>query len=346
MATGIKQVAEQAGVSIATVSRVLSDQPHVSPRARTKVMTAVEALGYQPSRVAQRLRLQRSGIIGLIISDIQNSFFTSIVRAIEDVAQQHGCAILLCNTDEKVDKERFYIDLLAAEGVAGVIMSPTNESDASCRRLIDLGIPVVTIDRRVANLDVDRVLIDNRAGAQSLTEHLIDHGHSEIAALVGVADITTGRERLEGYVRALEGHGLLVRPEYIRSGLMKEDVGYQMAHELLSLPRPPSALFCGNNLLAMGALRAIYERNLVVPDEVALVSFDEVPWMPLVKPALTVLVQPMYEMGNAAANLLLERIANRDGVREVILEAWLKVGDSCGRHDRADGARGYQGGAG
>ena len=287
MAT-MKEVAKLAGVSVATVSRVLNNKPNVSPELRSKVLGTVKELNYQRNRVARSLRAQRSKIIGLIISDIQNPFFTSLVRAVEDVAYEHQFAVFLCNSDEDVEKEALYVDLMYAEKVAGVVISPTCETDNPCRKLIEVNIPVVAVDRRMLDLETDTVVIDNVGAAFDLVSHLISDGHRRIAAVVGIPTATTGRERREGYLRALKAHGLPVLPHLVRTGLPKEEFGYQSTGELFDLSEPPTALFTGNNLLTVGALRAIHERGLRIPDDIALAAFDELDWMSLIEPNLTV----------------------------------------------------------
>src|SRR5262245_24185235 len=206
MAARIKDVARRAGVSSATVSRVLSNKPHVSDQVRQRILAAMDELDYHPSRLARSLRAQRSRIIGLIISDIQNPFFNTLARAVEDVAYAHQYAVFLCNTDEDIEKEKLYIDLMQAERVAGVMISPTHERDNACRKLLSAGVPVVVIDRRIADLDVDTVAVDNVGGAFALVSHLVGDGHSRIGAVLGTAAATTGRERYEGYVQALLAH--------------------------------------------------------------------------------------------------------------------------------------------
>src|SRR5687768_15619755 len=178
MASRIKDVAHRAGVSSATVSRVLSNKPHVSEEVRRRILAAMEELDYQPSRVARSLRVQRSRIIGLIISDIQNPFFNTLARAVEDVAYAHQYAVFLCNSDEDIDKEKLYIELMQAERVAGVMISPTRERDTPCQKLIKADIPMVIIDRKIADLDIDTVVVDNITGAFELVSHLIDDGHT------------------------------------------------------------------------------------------------------------------------------------------------------------------------
>jgi DNA-binding LacI/PurR family transcriptional regulator len=330
----ISDVAKRAGVSNATVSRVLANKPHVREEVRQRVLQAVEELGFQPSRVARSLRVQRSRIIGLIISDIQNPFFTSLVRAVEDVAYAHEYAVFLCNSDEDVDKEKLYIDLLMAERVAGVVISPTREQHSACQRLARAQIPLVTVDRRLTDLSVDTVLVDNVNASVELVSHLIEDGHRRIGAVLPFPAITSGRERRAGYEMALESHDIPVVPELIGTGAPKESVGYSLTMDLLDRPNRPTALFTGNNLLTVGALRAIHDLGMVIPDEIAIAAFDELDWMSLVKPNLTVAAQPTYELGRAAAQLLMERIDNPTRpAQEIMLKPEIKIRQSCAHHE-------------
>ncbi len=333
MTATIHDVAQRAGVSSATVSRVLSDKPHVSQEIRDRVYAAIEELNYQPNRVARSLRVQRTSIIGLIISDIQNPFFLSLVRAVEDVAHTHQHAIFLCNTDEDVEKEKLYIDLMLAENVAGVIISPSREQDDPCEKLLKNNIPMVVVDRRLPDVAVDTVVVDNFHGAYALVEHLIQDGHTRIGAILGVPSATTGRERREGYLQAITDHQLTMQPELLRTGIPQEAIGHQLANDLLNLPEPPTALFTGNNLLTMGTVRAIQERGLHIPDDIAIGAFDAINWMSLIKPELTVVAQPTYQLGQAAANLLLQRLEDHTRpVQEVILQTQLLIRQSCAHH--------------
>ena len=330
----IKDIAKHAGVSTATVSYVINRTKYVSPELTERVQNAIEHLGYRPNRIARSLRIQNTTTVGLIISDIQNTFFTSLVRAVEDVAYEHNHSIVLCNTDETVEKEDLYIDLMLAEQVAGVIISPARETENSIHRLIQANIPVVAVDRRIPDLDVDTVLIDNVSAACEIVSHLIEDGHRRIGALVGPSDITTGRERYQGFVMALATHHLPLLPELVRIGLPRESFGYRATMELLNLPEPPTALFLGNAYLALGSLKAIHQQELRIPEEIALVAFDEMEWTSLVKPGLTVVAQPIYELGKVAADLLFERLENNDlPPRERILEHTLMVRQSCACHD-------------
>jgi len=295
------------------------------------VLRAIEELNYQPSRVARNLRTRSSRTLGLIISDIQNPFFTSVVRGVEDVAYAHRYTLLLCNSDEDPDKEKLYVDVLQAEQVAGMIVSPTREDTPHFTPLVEAGYPLVCMDRRLAGLAVDTVVVDNVEGARQAVDHLLKLGHRRIGIICGPKTMTTGRERWEGYCLALEEHGLTVDPELVYVGDHKEGGGYRGAQHLLSLPAPPTALFVGNNLMTIGAMRAISDRGLHIPEDVALVGFDDLPWSSLYRPALTAVVQPTYELGQAAAELLLQRIADHGRPpREIKLATTLVVRESCG----------------
>jgi DNA-binding LacI/PurR family transcriptional regulator len=331
----IKDIARHAGVSTATVSYVINQTKYVSPELTERVQVAVAHLGYRPNRVARSLRVQNTATVGLIISDIQNSFFTALVRAVEDVAYQHHHSVVLCNSDETADKEALYIDLMLAERVAGVIISPASETGNAVHRLIEARVPVVAVDRRLPALPIDTVVIDNVRAGYDLVSHLIDDGHARIGALVGPLTITTGRERYAGFVQALEAHGLPVRPDLVHIGLPKEDFGYRATSALLDLPEPPTALYVGNAYLALGALKAIRGRGLRIPDEIAIVAFDEMEWTALVQPGLTVVAQPTYALGKIAAERLFERMTDRDlPPREIVLDHTLVIRQSCAYHAR------------
>src|SRR6185312_13099353 len=219
----IKDVAEAAGVSTATVSRVLSNGLHVRPEVRERVMAVVERLGYRPNLVARSLRSQQSNSIGLIVSDISNPFFTAISRAVEDAAYEQGFSVLLCNTDENPDKEAIYLDLMRDTSVAGAIMSPTRQTIASLADA-SLPFPIVIVDRSISNADVDAVLLDNVDAAYRLTMHLLEQGFGRIAALC--SEMSTGLERQLGYEKALRAHGLAPKSEYMKYVPPKIESGY------------------------------------------------------------------------------------------------------------------------
>lgn len=331
----IKDVADRAGVSTATVSRVLAHKPHIREAIRQRVLAAVEELNYRPNRVARSLRAQRSNAIGLVVSDIQNPFFTAVSRAVEDMAYQHEMSVLLCNTDENPAKEAMYLDLMRDERVAGIILSPTLRAAETFGEIVGLGIPLVVIDRRVSGADVDSVLLDNVEAAYRIVEHLIAHGRRRIGALFGIGS-TTGRERREGFSRALRDYDTPLSSELVHYVDARVENGYRTTLRLLSLPEPPDAIFTSNGLLSTGAFRALRDSHVAVPTDVAFASFDETMWTALVEPAVTVIEQPTYEIGEMAAELLLRRIEEPTRpTREVILKGKLIVRQSCGVHDEA-----------
>lgn len=325
----IKDVADAAGVSTATVSRVLSNKPHVSPEVKKRVMQVVQKLNYRRNRVAQNLRSNTSKIIALIVSDIENPFFQRVSKAVDDAAFEHGYSVMLCNTDESPTKEEASLHLLRDENVAGVILSPTRQAIDNFAEDFDVHMPMVIIDRHVTGLDIDNVLIDNTQAAHTLTSYLIKNGYQRIGGLFGMGS-TTGRERREGLIQALKDHNIKPITDLIKYTNPKEEDGYNMAMKLLNSQDRPEAILTSNSMLAAGALLAIRENNLTIPDDIALVSFDNPTWAKLVEPALTVIEQPTYEIGRTAAELLIKRIQDPTrSTREVVLKTKLIVRQSC-----------------
>ncbi len=332
----IKDVAQAAGVSTATVSRVLSNGEHVRPEVRRRVMEAVEQLAYRPNLLARGLRSQQTTTIGLIVSDIRNPFFTSISRAVEDTAYEQGYSLFLCNTDENPEKEAIYLNLMRDENVAGVIFSPTRQTAVHFTSF-NLSFPTVIVDRSVGDAEIDMVLLDNVDSAFRLTMHLLEQGYRRIAALCGETS-TTGRERYSGYEKALSAYGLSPVAEHVKFIQPRSDAGYAAALKLIDASQPPDALLTTNSLLATGAMQAFRERNLSIPDDIALVTFDETTWASLVQPPITLIDQPTYEIGRTATELLLQRIADPGRpTRRVILKGRLLVRGSSAPQQR--GAR-------
>ena len=326
----IKDVADAAGVSTATVSRVLANKPHVRQEVKARVMKVVKKLNYRPNRVARSLRSQQSTIIGLIVSDIENPFFQQVGRAVEDAAHEQGYSVMLCNNDEDPDKEQRYLHLIRDENLAGIILSPTRQTADNFSATSELNMPMVVIDRRVSNVDVDNIIIDNVQAAQTITTHLIEHGYRRIGAIFGIGS-TTGRERREGFVQALKAHDLQPSSDLVKYANPREDDGFNTTLKLLQLPEAPEAILTSNSLLAAGALRALRESKKTIPEEVAFASFDETTWAKLVVPALTVIKQPTYEIGRTATELLIKRIQDPTrSTREVTLKSKLIVRQSCG----------------
>jgi DNA-binding LacI/PurR family transcriptional regulator len=311
MMASLQQVAERARVSIATVSRVLNKSEKVVPETRALVEQALRDLGYRPSRVARRLRMKdgRAHLVGLIIPDIQNPFYAEIARGVEDVAYANEYALLLCNSDESLEKEQFYLRVMQSESVDGIVLPPFSETDEGVVELIQTGMPVVCVDRSLSRTPTDLVEVDNYQGALVAVNHLIERGHRSIALIEGRAQVSTSRERRRGYLDALAAARIAPRKELMRAGDFKQESGRVLTSELLDLRRPPTALFVCNNLMTVGALAALHQRGLRVPADVALVGFDDLPWAEALDPPPTMVRQPAYDVGRQAMDLLLKRIS-------------------------------------
>lgn len=303
------EVARRAGVSISTVSRTINQTGKISAKTQEHVRRVMRDLGYKPNRVARRLRAGgKCHLLGLIIPNIQNPFFADLARGVEDVAYRNNFAVLLCNYDEDAKKERFYLDVMQAESVDGIILPPLTETDAAVLKMARGGMPVVCVDRALANTAIDKVEIDNHGGALAAVTHLLQRGHRRIGMIAGPGNSSTGRARLAGYRAALAAAGVPVADELICFGDYKQESGRVQAGVLLGLARPPSALFVANNLMMIGALESVFSRGLRIPSQVALVGFDDLPLASVFAPPLTVVRQPAYEVGRSAAELLLKRV--------------------------------------
>ena len=309
--SSLQDVAERAKVSIATVSRVLNKSDKVVPETRATVEQALRDLGYRPSRVARRLRMKdgRAHLVGLIIPDIQNPFYAEIARGVEDAAYANKYALLLCNSDENPDKERFYLDVMQDESVDGLVLPPFDETDLAVVDIVKTGLPVVCVDRSLAKTKTDLVEVDNYQGALEAVRHLLDRGHRQIGLIEGRSEVSTSRERRRGYLDALTAARITPRKEWMRAGDFKQESGRVLVHELLDLRKPPTAIFVCNNLMTVGALAALHQRGRRVPQDVAVVGFDDLPWAEALDPPPTVVRQPAYDVGRQAMELLLKRIS-------------------------------------
>lgn len=310
MAT-ISDVARRAGVSTATVSRALNGKSTVDPELVARVLGAAEELGYQPNGPARNLRRQEAAVLALIISDVENPFFTAIARGVEDVAHAVGYSVVLCNADEDADKERRYVDVAIQERVAGVIISPTSTS-TNVDLLINRGTPLVAVDRPLPGRTSDTVLVDTRQAARQATEHLLAQGYQRIGCITGPTGVRTADDRLAGYRDALRAAKRRDSPRLVRRTEFKQAGATRACQELLDQDAAPDALLVANSAMAIGVLSALRAHALRPGPDVGVVAFDDVPWAALVDPPLTVVAQPAYEIGSVAARLLLARIADND----------------------------------
>ncbi|ASU79865.1 LacI family transcriptional regulator [Actinopolyspora erythraea] len=303
----INEVADRAGVSTATVSRALNGKGTVDSELVARVVAAAAELGYRPNGPARNLRRQETTVLALIISDVENPFFTAISRGVEDVAHAAGYSVVLCNSDDDPDKERAYVGVALREQVAGVLLSPTGRTSGH-ELLRGDGTPVVALDRPLPGATGDAVLVDTRPAARQATLHLVEQGYRRVGCITGPSGISTAEARLAGYRDGLRAAKLRSSASLVRRCDFKTSGARQAARSLLGQPDPPDALLVANNAIAIGALEALAESGLRPGADVGLVSFDDAPWAKLLDPPLSVVAQPAYDMGTVGAQLLLGRI--------------------------------------
>lgn len=327
----LKEVAERAGVSPASASRALSGGDGVRESVRARILEAAQKLSYRPNRAARDLRVRSSRAVGVLIPDIENPFFTSLVCGIEDALRKTEFSLLLASYDEDPDQEERRLEVFRAEGVRGLIFAASRAPSRLYADLAKEGIALVAVSRDIARLPVDQVSVANKEGAFAATSHLIELGHSRIAIINGPLVFTTARDRQAGYEQAFCEAGLTVDESLIVHCDFNQIGGHSGMQHLLGLPVPPTAVFAGSNLLTLGALQAIHEGHLRIPEEIAIVGFDEMPWAMSLRPPLTTVAQPAFDVGRTAAELLMGRVREPDlPRRSVVLETKLIVRSSCG----------------
>lgn len=315
----IAEVAAQAGVSKTTVSHVLSGNRPVGAATRLKVERAVRALGYRPDHVARSLRTQRSAIVALVIPDITNPFYPVLARGLEDSVHAAGYRMFICNTDAEPDREAEFLADLAGRRVEGIVIASYTLSRKSLSIVHREGIPVVSVGTLViADPAVDIVMADDERGGYEATSWLLRNGHARVGLIRGAPG--TGVERETGYRKAVADSGLSFDPALTQSGSWTRHGGEAAMRRLMGLPEPPSGVFCCNDLMALGAMDAITSLGLSVPKDVAVVGYDDLEWSSLVRPRLTTVVNPAYDTGRSAGNLLLDRMTGGyRGVRRMVV---------------------------
>lgn len=325
----IKDVASRAGVSVATVSRVLNDHPAVRPGTRTRVLAAVAELGYRPNVVARSLRTERTRTLGLVISDVLNPFFTELARSVEDEARAHGYSVIFGNADEQPDLQDHHVRTLLDRRIDGLLVSPTGGANQLMVEADQAGSPMVFVDRWINGVDVPVVRTDGRQAVRDLVAHLLSLGHRRLAIIAGLASTTTGSERVEAFREALREHGLPLPRHYIGKGDFQAASGRHATARFLDLSRPPDAVFATDNLMALGAMDEIRSRGLRIPDDISLAAFDDIAWFVHTDPPITAVAQPTGELGRAAVRTLIDRVEGRPA-DSVTLPARLVVRRSCG----------------
>lgn len=332
----LNDIATRLGVSKTLVSLVLNHrgaENGISAETERRVFELAEELGYQPNQVARGLRLGRSNTLGLIVSDISNTFFSRIGRAIEDVAAQAGYNVIFCSSDENQEKENNLIQVLIDRRVDGLILSPAQTKQAAIEKLLKENYPFVLIDRHFPDLDTNYVMADNYQGAWQAVDHLLQQGYRKIGHItVFHRQVSCMQQRWHGYRQALEDHGISHNEQLVWDiswNQMRQEVG-RAIREMIKPPDPVQAFFVSNNRLTLQVLDMIHELGLKIPDDLALVSFDDVDYFRLVDPPVTAVAQDEERIGAEAVQILLNILSGREGTAQVVVPVELKVRASCG----------------
>ncbi len=324
----IVDVANRAGVAAITVSRVVNDSGPVSPQIRAHVLQAIAETGYVPNSVARSLRSRRTDTIALIVTDMTNPFFTTIAHGVKTAAGESGMMLIICSTDERDDKEERYVQMLLGRRVDGILLVPARSGAAAIGLCREQGTPLVVVDRRPPGGGVDTVRADSKTGAFELGRLLVGLGHRTMAVLTGPRAVATADDRAAGFRRAVAAAGGLPPPRVLR-GAFSIESGREMAKLALGSTPRPTALFAASNFIAIGVLHALAELKIRVPEDVAVVGFDDLPPAMVTFPFLTVAAQPAYEMGQRSVAMLLVALSGSlgagQGYKEVVLPTHLVV---------------------
>jgi len=334
MSVTIYDVAKRANVSIATVSRVLNNNPLVSEKTRERVLKAIEELNYSPNVIASALTKKSTKTLGIVVPDISNPFFAELARGVEDACNDFGFTLIICNTDNSIDKEVSYIKLLKQKSIDGYIISTAYYNDEIVMKMIKSKVPLVLLGRDLEceGCIFDAIVSDNEKGGYLATKYLIDLGHKRIACLLGPPRVKVSLEREKGYLRAMNEANLKVCPELVGYGDFKVDFGYKKALEMLTGRIKPTAFFAANDLTAVGVIKAAKFLGLKVPQDISVVGYDNTMLAELVDPPLTTISQQMKKMGYLAAEMLIKRIrGERTPGDKVVFDVNLIVRKSTGK---------------
>lgn len=319
MKVNITDVAKKAGVSATTVSRVLRDYPGVRKKTRRKVLETISELKYEINAVARNLRQRKTNSIGVIVGNVLSPFYSIIAKTVEDIANEWDYSTILCNGDENPEKELKYLKILKSNRVDGIILTPTGKNSNYINWMIDSGVKIVLLDRLIKGTNCDAVLVDNENGAYKAVKYLIEQGYRKIGIINGYLDRTTGRERFNGYLRALREADISPDDNLIKIGNFKEDSGIKLTKELLENSNRPQAIFTTNMDMTLGAIITIKKMGITIPDELGIIGFDDPDWASILDPPLTVVSQPTYALASTAAELLIKKIENKRTSHEPLI---------------------------
>jgi len=323
-----KDIAAKAGVSVATVSRVVNNIGYVKEETKKKVFAAFDDLAKKDKIISHSIAKQKNNIIGVIIPDIANPFFGEVIKGISAVAEKHSASLLVCNTDEKLETELKYLELFKTNKIIGLIITPKTDqmkyNSEYLYQLEDLGVPIVLLDRGINLSHFNSVFVNNTSGAFEAVSALINEGHRDIAIISGPMSSKPGRERFYGYENALIDHNLEVNKDYVFYGDFRLSSGYKITKKILQMKHKPTAIFVANNMMAQGAVKALVEEGVKIPDDMAFVSFDDVDMFEIMNMNISTVSRPTDLMGEVAAEMLFDLVEKKEigknQINEVLLE--------------------------
>jgi LacI family transcriptional regulator len=329
----LNDIARKAGVSVSTVSRVLNSKiktNRISPKTAQLVLEAAKELNYRPNQLARGLRLKKTHTIGLVVPDISNPFFAHVTRMIQKNAYEFGYSMIVCNTDEDIETEIEQIYLLRGKGVDGYIIMPVGVENDHIIELMEFDKPLVLLDRCFDGLETNSVVVDNYSGSYQATHYLIQQGHKRIAIIQGLINTSTNSDRVKGYKDALIKNGISIDKKLIVGNDFRKDNGYIETKLLLASPEPPTAIFTMSDLITLGALEAIKESDFTIPDDLSILSYDDIDFAPFFKSPLTAVRQPKESMGKVAVKLLIEdiKLKGKSTKQKIILKPELVIRES------------------
>jgi len=306
----IKEIAKLADVSTATVSKVVNNKDEkISAETRERVLAIIKETGYVPNRVASSMVTKKTNTLGLLIPDIANPFFPELARGAEDLANKMGYTLILCNSDNKMEKEDAYLEMLQEKMVDGIIYVASSRRTVLSSALQRVRVPVITVDRKIPGLKVQsQITVDNESGAYEAVSHMIQRGYKKIYHIAGPQTSLPARQRYEGYLRAMGDNQVDLPEEHLLEGRFSSNWGFEAVTKLVEEKVEFDGLFCGNDLIALGALKCLHQHDIAVPDPIGVVGFDDIDMAQLTSPELTTVNQPNYEMGYKAADLLIKTI--------------------------------------
>lgn len=332
----IKDIARMAKVSPTAVSMALNDRPRIAAKTKARILQIAHQLGYQPNFVARSLVKKKTHTIGLIITTILNPFYPELAKGIEDQASESGYNIVLCSTNYDLKREKYYIDILRSKGVDGIIFSSVEIHDPNIKVLTEDRFPFVLVNRRIhnrlLNRKLDYIVLDNNAGGYLAMEHLCRLGHRRIGIIAGGFNISTAVERTEGAQKALKDYAIPFDPALLAECHFSKEIAYEATKRFLQMKNPPTALFVENDYMALGAREAVFDAGLHIPDDVALVGFDDIAASALKGVEITTVSQKKYEMGSLAVRILIDKIEQKTPsmVNQIILQPEIIIRNSCG----------------